>query len=215
MEIRIYAFILNTQISSFSNLGIQIIEQQNILSYCLSLNFGEQRNFYIGGTATGVPDVSCKYSYGNCRKLNNTFAQISIYPRNSDGIIYTNTYNGTEWDGWRKGVSDADLFDLRNIKLYSYTDYDGLDDPINRPLFFARYGKLGVINFFITYTKEYTLILPEGTGFPFVQTLIAPSFNAGAAPTSTLNIYVQSNFMKFTNGKVGDKYFVNFVFLLK
>lgn len=199
----------------FSNLGIQIIEQQNILSYCLSLNFGEQRNFYIGGTATGVPDVSCKYSYGNCRKLNNTFAQISIYPRNSGGIIYTNTYNGTEWDGWRKGVSDADLFDLRNIKLYSYTDYDGLDDPINRPLFFARYGKLGVINFFITYTKEYTLILPEGTSFPFVQTLIAPSFNAGVASTSTLNVYVQSNFMKFTNGKVGDKYFVNFVFLLK
>lgn len=100
---------------SNSNLGIQIIENQDILSYCLSLNFVEQRNFYVGGTATGIPDDSCKYSYGNCRKLDNTFSQISIYPKSSGGIIYTNTYSGTKWDGWRKGVSDSELSNAKII----------------------------------------------------------------------------------------------------
>ena len=81
----------------------------------MSLNFGEQRNLYIGNTVTGIPDDSCKFSYGNCRKLNETFSQISLYPRNAGGIIYTNTFNGNEWSGWRKGISDSDFMPIINI----------------------------------------------------------------------------------------------------
>lgn len=98
------------------------------------------------------------------------------------------------------------------LKIYQYTDYEGLDNSITRPLYFVRYGKIGLINFYIRYTTEYSLTLPSGTSFPFVQTLITPTLTKDS--TSVLNVYVESNYMKFSGGKVGDRYLVNFVFLM-
>lgn len=103
-------------------------------------------------------------------------------------------------------------FSNSRLKIYQYTDYEGLDNSITRPLYFVRYGKIGLINFYIRYTTEYSLTLPSGTSFPFVQTLITPTLTKDS--TSVLNVYVESNYMKFSGGKVGDRYLVNFVFLM-
>lgn len=85
------------------------MDGKSILSYTLSLPLGEQRKIYIGGSVTDLPGDYCKYSEAVVCKLNNTFAQIVIHPRNSGPIECTNTFNGSVWDGWRFGLSNADM----------------------------------------------------------------------------------------------------------
>lgn len=116
---------------------MQIVDGKSILSYTLSLPLGEQRKIYIGGSVTDLPGDYCKYSEAGVCKLNNTFAQIVIHPRNSGPIECTNTFNGTTWEGWRFGLSNADIADSgwKNISLTSdfklYTNSS------------ARYRKIG------------------------------------------------------------------------
>lgn len=93
----------------YSDLAVQIVDGKSILSYTLSLPLGDQRKIYIGGSVTDLPGDYCKYSEAMVCKLNNTFAQIVIHPRNSGPIACTNTFNGSVWDGWRSGLSNADM----------------------------------------------------------------------------------------------------------
>lgn len=95
--------------SENSDLAVQIVDGKSILSYTLSLPLGAQRKIYIGGNVTDLPGDYCKYSEAVVCKLNNTFAQILIHPRNSGPMECTNTFNGTIWDGWRSGLSNADI----------------------------------------------------------------------------------------------------------
>lgn len=94
--------------SENSDLAVQIVDNTSILSYALSLPLGEQRKIYVGGNVTDLPGDYCKYSEAVICKLNNTFAQIVIHPRNSGPMECTNTFNGTTWEGWRFGLSNAD-----------------------------------------------------------------------------------------------------------
>ena len=119
------------------------MDGKSILSYTLSLPLGEQRKIYIGGSVTDLPGDYCKYSEAVVCKLNNTFAQIVIHPRNSGPIECTNTFNGSVWDGWRSGLSNADL--VVNIIPISYSIPASGEATINVNISRNGYTPLGLL----------------------------------------------------------------------
>lgn len=115
-----------------SDLAVQIVDGKSILSYTLSLPLGAQRKIYIGGNVTDLPGDYCKYSEAVVCKLNNTFAQIVIHPRNSGPMECTNTFNGTTWEGWRFGLSNNDIDGRLFFSASGTTAIESFDNASNR-----------------------------------------------------------------------------------